>query len=257
MENIYFVQAGNSGPIKIGKIRYMDMAHRLKSLQTGNHQKLHIRLLITDGSYKEVELHQKFARFHIRGEWFEASEDILEFIRLNRHRAGKINKLKSGPWNPDELAHIKSSHPNKSISEIANDLNRPIASVNTKLYQLHLGEQNIVKVRYHKKSTKYSVTAHDNKVGAKSLGTYDTLEQAELAKQSYLSDPDSFTFPDRNSAHLNNMFISAKDTWLCYQDDSGAWQPINDLPYKERSKYFKNAKVCILNNDNAYQLVNN
>jgi len=70
----YFI-ADEHNRVKIGKS--IDVAHRLTKLQIGNADTLTL-LGVTDKD--ECELHVKFAKYHIRGEWFALSTEIQEFI---------------------------------------------------------------------------------------------------------------------------------------------------------------------------------
>lgn len=66
---LYFIQAGSAGPIKIGIAD--DVTVRLKQLQTGNHEELHVVKIIENASLgTESEIHERLRRFHIRDEWF-------------------------------------------------------------------------------------------------------------------------------------------------------------------------------------------
>jgi hypothetical protein len=68
---IYFVQAGERGPIKIGFVQhptYMDQ--RLGLLQTGNPEKLYVLTSLPGGLDRESELHARFAKGRMSGEWF-------------------------------------------------------------------------------------------------------------------------------------------------------------------------------------------
>ncbi len=83
---IYFIQAGENGPIKIG--RADNPQERLKQLQTANPYELKMlwveNTLDTLGQSEaeyELELHQLFKLLKIRGEWFKPGEDILNYIR--------------------------------------------------------------------------------------------------------------------------------------------------------------------------------
>lgn len=73
---VYFVRAGNTGPIKIGVAVNVD--NRLKTLQTGNHLELRLVAKIkcrskADAYSMERNLHKKFKGKHIRGEWFSST----------------------------------------------------------------------------------------------------------------------------------------------------------------------------------------
>jgi len=75
---VYFIQKGLHGPIKIGVS--VNPSKRLKTLQTACTEQLHLL-----GTYKasynsEAELHQLFASTHIRGEWFECTDELLDKV---------------------------------------------------------------------------------------------------------------------------------------------------------------------------------
>jgi Meiotically up-regulated gene 113 len=65
---VYFIQAGDHGPVKIGFSNKPD--RRLPQLQTGNHRDLQLRHVIPGDKDTERELHERFADARIRGEWF-------------------------------------------------------------------------------------------------------------------------------------------------------------------------------------------
>ena len=75
---VYFVQAVDGGPIKIG-ISF-DPTSRLRSIQTGSHSKLIVIGTIPGGRRKERELHERFREFRLNGEWFRAESALLDFI---------------------------------------------------------------------------------------------------------------------------------------------------------------------------------
>lgn len=76
---IYFIQAENGGPIKIGYTKSNPEA-RLNSLQCGNSEKLLIIKYIDGERDDECKLHEAFKDYKLQGEWFEESIDILEYI---------------------------------------------------------------------------------------------------------------------------------------------------------------------------------
>ena len=78
---VYFF-TDNHGHIKIGKAD--SVIERLQELQTGNPYKLVILLTVMLDSpllafSLEQELHKKFDKYRLEGEWFEA-EPVLELI---------------------------------------------------------------------------------------------------------------------------------------------------------------------------------
>ena len=74
---IYFVQAGENGPIKIG---FSDEVHEcIELLQVGCPYKLNLLWVYNGRQYDEVGLHELFFHEHIRGEWFRPGKSILGF----------------------------------------------------------------------------------------------------------------------------------------------------------------------------------
>lgn len=75
---VYFVQAGEGGPIKIGYTSF-SVEKRIATLQTAQPERL--RLLATvEGGRNEVFLHDYFSKHRKNGEWFEPHSDILQFL---------------------------------------------------------------------------------------------------------------------------------------------------------------------------------
>ncbi len=74
---IYFIQAGENGPIKIGKSD--DPERRLKQLQTAHHKELKL-LWVEDGAEeKESAYHEDFKDHNIKNEWFRP-DPIIDFL---------------------------------------------------------------------------------------------------------------------------------------------------------------------------------
>jgi Meiotically up-regulated gene 113 len=65
---IYFIQHGNSGPVKIGLSN--TPTRRASELQTGNPRELILRHVIPGDRGVESGLHERFRPARIRGEWF-------------------------------------------------------------------------------------------------------------------------------------------------------------------------------------------
>lgn len=72
---VYFIQAGEAGPVKIGTAD--DPTTRLRELQCGNHAVLTIIRTTEGGRSHEAGAHKAFAKQRIRGEWFHFSPDML------------------------------------------------------------------------------------------------------------------------------------------------------------------------------------
>jgi hypothetical protein len=80
---IYFVQ-GYNGAIKIGWADNVD--RRVAELQSASPVELKELGRMHGSNVKEKELHTRFARYRIRGEWFEPAEELLEYIKHNTQR---------------------------------------------------------------------------------------------------------------------------------------------------------------------------
>lgn len=85
IQQVYFAQAGEDGPIKIGTSEQVD--RRLKSLQLSCPQKLRLLGTVFGGHKLERELHRMFEAHRIQGEWFRAGPDLLEYIRQHASAA--------------------------------------------------------------------------------------------------------------------------------------------------------------------------
>ena len=79
---IYFISAGDGGPIKIGKCK-VSVRKRIKTLQIGSAIKLVPIGQMEGSTQEEDEIHSVFDRYRIHGEWFNPAEELLSFIRAN------------------------------------------------------------------------------------------------------------------------------------------------------------------------------
>lgn len=81
-QSVYFIGAA-SGPIKIGiAVRPLD---RLKTLQTGHHEKLELLATCEGGQAQEAAYHKQFRVRRLHGEWFERCPEIeAEIARLTQ-----------------------------------------------------------------------------------------------------------------------------------------------------------------------------
>lgn len=75
---VYFIQQGEDGPIKIGYSTTPEK--RLQSLNTASPYPLYLRAVIEGGKKLEQELHERFAAYKMDGEWFSPHEELLQFI---------------------------------------------------------------------------------------------------------------------------------------------------------------------------------
>jgi hypothetical protein len=92
-QRVYFI-GSQSGPIKIGiAVRPME---RLKTLQTGHHEKLELLATCDGGQRQEAAYHKQFKKRRLNGEWFERCPEIeAEIDRLTNPRevAGDLTEL--------------------------------------------------------------------------------------------------------------------------------------------------------------------
>jgi len=77
---VYFIRAEVSGNIKIGKAS--SPRHRLAQLQVSTVETLRLEATIYDpsGGALERDLHRRFDRLRIRGEWFASDKDLEAYI---------------------------------------------------------------------------------------------------------------------------------------------------------------------------------
>ncbi|NTX08288.1 GIY-YIG nuclease family protein [Myxococcus sp. CA040A] len=76
---VYFVQAGDGGPIKIGFSRNPRV--RMQELQTGNAVELKYCGEVVGDQGLERILHERFAAIRLHGEWFTATRELVDYIR--------------------------------------------------------------------------------------------------------------------------------------------------------------------------------
>jgi len=76
---IYFIQVGEDGPIKIGFAT--DTKKRMKDLQASSPTELRILGKFKGSMRDEKKTHEKFKKFWLRNEWFECNPQLIEFIK--------------------------------------------------------------------------------------------------------------------------------------------------------------------------------
>jgi hypothetical protein len=87
---VYFVQAGEGGPIKIGTA--LDVPRRLKKLQQAQSAKLVLLAVRRGGLKTERGYHRRFADHRIRGEWFHPAPVILAVVDCLERKLGKARQ---------------------------------------------------------------------------------------------------------------------------------------------------------------------
>lgn len=76
---VYFLLSGDR--VKIGTTT--DVPSRLSYYKTGLPDETEVLGVLDGGREKEMEIHAQFAAWRVRGEWFEATPDILSWARHN------------------------------------------------------------------------------------------------------------------------------------------------------------------------------
>jgi hypothetical protein len=79
VDMIYFIQEGNAGPIKIGFA--IDPWKRIEQIQIGNSEKLNMLRTIPGNKKREREIHKLLSAYKKRGEWYEPTIEVIEFIK--------------------------------------------------------------------------------------------------------------------------------------------------------------------------------
>jgi Meiotically up-regulated gene 113 len=86
---VYFITDGDA--IKIGVAS--DVNDRREKLQVGNPRPLRILKTLQGSHSLEYELHHRFKKHHVRGEWFKADSTILKFIGVEEHEFSGTSKV--------------------------------------------------------------------------------------------------------------------------------------------------------------------
>lgn len=104
---VYFVQMGEGGPIKIGSAA--DLGKRVSGLDTASPYPLRLLGVLNGGVALEREMHKRFRAHHMRLEWFQPAQALLEFIASNAylpasgpHERPTYLDLPFGCWNWSE-----------------------------------------------------------------------------------------------------------------------------------------------------------
>lgn len=115
---VYFIKpVGQDGPVKIGHSTYP--ADRLPALQTWSPVDLELVTQFAAPRQTESDLHERFARWQVRGEWFEATPeltDLIAGIRDGGHLqdlidlSAKTGKLTRRPNTKSALAKVVGSY---------------------------------------------------------------------------------------------------------------------------------------------------
>jgi hypothetical protein len=75
---VYFLRISENGPIKIGFTKRL--RERLSKVQVDNPFFVKLIAVTKGGRKEEYQLHQKFAKYRLYGEWFDPAEELLRYI---------------------------------------------------------------------------------------------------------------------------------------------------------------------------------
>lgn len=78
-KTVYFIQRGETGPIKIGRTRH-DPRKRMAAIQVGSAERLRFLGCCAE---EERKIHLQFQQHRMSGEWFLPHREILDFIRIH------------------------------------------------------------------------------------------------------------------------------------------------------------------------------
>lgn len=85
---LYFIQAGEGGPVKIGISE--TPVRRMANMQVGNHERLRLIAVARVPIDAESDLHARLVKHHVHGEWFRPAPAVLEIAQsyeARGHRA--------------------------------------------------------------------------------------------------------------------------------------------------------------------------
>lgn len=137
---VYFVQAGEGGPVKIGYANEEGVIRRLYIIQSNNHVRLTLLRVLSGDA--EFAMHQRFAHLRLHGEWFTYSPEMkgdlgvpdwppAAFFRKpwpimakgsEEHRAlqSKITRGRPAPW-ASVVAMKRRKQARKAHAAVAHD----------------------------------------------------------------------------------------------------------------------------------------
>jgi hypothetical protein len=96
---VYFVQAGASGPIKIGMAA--DLAQRITILQCGSPEPLVALATAPGGWEEERQLHRRLAAHRHSREWFKPTQAVLDVVA--EAKAGTLQFAEPGNRSHSEI----------------------------------------------------------------------------------------------------------------------------------------------------------
>ena len=92
---VYFIQDTRTDHIKIGFTH--DVQKRMSQLQTASSAEYVLLSAMQGSTRKEAALHEFFAHARVRGEWFEATDELCELIAMcvEKERSNDVGRFLS------------------------------------------------------------------------------------------------------------------------------------------------------------------
>lgn len=107
MSYVYFVQAGEGGPLKIGHT--INPGTRLSALQTACSEPVNVLGLIEGDLRRERRIHRALAAHRRTGEWFDPSPAVLGFARRLIEREGVQPSDAGAAIDERELTYVRAA----------------------------------------------------------------------------------------------------------------------------------------------------
>jgi hypothetical protein len=121
---VYFIQQGESGPVKIGFATSVDQ--RIRQLKTSSPAPLRLLGAIETKKENERFIHTLFGKFRLRGEWFKPDKSIFEFIK--KYNSFQYIQSPTQKGNGDQLGFddILIIHASPLVKELDEELEQNI-----------------------------------------------------------------------------------------------------------------------------------
>lgn len=84
---VYFIQYGKTRQVKIGTTQHI--TRRLGGLRTGSPNGLHLLATVSGDIITEAEMHRRFRKYWLRGEWFKMEGALAKFIETLKRKPKK------------------------------------------------------------------------------------------------------------------------------------------------------------------------
>lgn len=115
---VYFIQAGDNGPIKIGVAT--DPRRRLINMRTAHPDVLSLLAVMPGDATLESAMHRRFAGQRIRGEWFAPTAELLALTHQHSWQAPiKARRTPQFVGEPTSFREVIKAWP--SLEDFASD----------------------------------------------------------------------------------------------------------------------------------------